>query len=55
MHSDSQYIAGLRKPRPPSLAGRAKSLRSVSLGGGFLVSVGMNSVLITFLVLEVAA
>ena len=48
MHSDSQFAAGLRKPRPPSLAGRAKSSRSISLGGGFPVSVEMSSVLITF-------
>ena len=48
MHSDSQYVAGFRKPRPLSLVGRAKSSRSVSLGGGFPVSVGINSVLITF-------
>ena len=31
---------GMRSPSPPSLAGRAKSVHSVSLGGGFPVRAG---------------
>ena len=41
-------LMGLRKPRSPSLAGRANILRSESLGDGFPVREGMNSDLMMF-------
>jgi len=34
-YSELENLAGLRRPNPPSLAGRAKRSRSWSLGGGF--------------------
>ena len=47
-YSRLQFLAGLRRPKPPSLAGRAKSSRSESWGGGVPVRVGMNSDLMVF-------
>ena len=40
----SHCFAGLLRPRPPNLVGRAKISLSVSLGGGLPVMVGMNTV-----------
>ena len=40
----SHCFAGLSRPKPPDLAGRAKTSLSVSLGGGLPVMAGMKSV-----------
>ena len=43
----SVETVGLANAIPPSLAGRARRLRSMSFGGGLPVSAGINLVLIT--------
>ena len=40
--SESAINSGLRRPRPPSLAGSANKLWSALLGGGIPVKEGMN-------------
>lgn len=47
-NSKSHCFVGMRRPRPPSLAGNANMSLSVSLGGGLPVTVGMKTVRMMF-------
>ena len=40
--SEDERVVGLTMPRPPSLTGRARSSRTVSLGGALPVRAGIS-------------
>ena len=42
-NSQSEFLEGIPISSPPSLAGKANSLRTNSLGGGLPVRAGMSS------------